>query len=110
MVALAKILNVVIYLLPFVLALTFMQINYMDYKLFMLLLGCRPDGRNTEQHDIFFGIAKQLRDLIPEIKSFWKASGKIHLDGWRVVNNVDGYAIRVLEKTKNLKQCKPFRN
>ena len=38
----------------------------------MLLLGCRPTGRNTEQHDIYFGIAKSLKDLIPEIKSFWK--------------------------------------
>ena len=64
----------------------------------MLLLGCRPAGRNTEQHDIFFGIAKELRDLIPEIKKFWKGSGKIHVDGWRIVNNVDGYAITVVEK------------
>ena len=70
----------------------------MDYKLFMLLLGCKPEGRNTEQHDIFFGIAKELRDLIPDIKCFWKGSGKMHIDGWRVVNNVDGYAINVSEK------------
>ena len=71
----------------------------MENKLFMLLLGCRPAGRNTEQHDIFFGIAKELRDLIPEIKTFWKGSGKIHVDGWRIVSNVDGYTITVEEKT-----------
>lgn len=68
------------------------------YKLFMLLLGCRPDGRNTEQHDIYFGIAKNLKDLIPSIKSFWKSSGNIHIDAWRIVNNVDGYQIRITEK------------
>ena len=86
-------------MLPFVLAHTFMQIIFfMEYKLFMLLLGCRPNGRNTEQHDIFFGIAKELRDLIPEIKNFWKASGKIHIDAWRIVNNVNGYSITVTEK------------
>ena len=72
-----------------------------EYKLFMLLLGCRPSGRNTEQHDIYFGIAKSLKDLIPDINSFWKASGNIHIDAWRVVNNVDGYQISVTEKTTN---------
>lgn len=71
----------------------------MENKLFMLLLGCRPAGRHTEQHDIFFDIAKELRDLIPEIKTFWKGSGKIHVDGWRIVSNVDGYTITVEEKT-----------
>ncbi len=69
-----------------------------EYKLFMLLLGCRPVGRNTEQHDIFFGISKTLKDLIPSIKSFWKSSGNIHIDAWRIVNNVDGYQIKITEK------------
>lgn len=69
-----------------------------EYKLFMLLLGCRPVGRNTEQHDIYFGIAENLKDLIPSIKSFWKSSGSIHIDAWRIVNNVDGYQIKITEK------------
>ena len=68
------------------------------YKLFMLMLGCRPVGRNTEQHDVYFGIAKTLKDLVPDIKSFWKSSGNIHIDAWRVVNNVDGYQIKITEK------------
>lgn len=72
-----------------------------EYKLFMLLLGCRPTGRNTEQHDIYFGIAKSLKDLIPEIKSFWKSSGNIHIDAWRIINNVDGYQINITAKTPN---------
>jgi hypothetical protein len=69
-----------------------------EYKLFMLLLGCRPVGRNTEQHDTYFGIAKNLKDLIPNIKSFWKSSGNIHIDAWRIVNNVDGYQIKISDK------------
>jgi hypothetical protein len=73
----------------------------MPYNLFMLLLGCKPNGRNTEQHDIFFGVAKELRDLIPEIKAFWKDSGKIHIDGWIAVTNVDGYEISISEKKGN---------
>jgi hypothetical protein len=67
------------------------------YRLFMILIGCRPNGRNTEQHDVFFGIAKELRDLVPEIKTFWKGAGIMHLDGWRIVNNVDGYRVSISE-------------
>jgi hypothetical protein len=70
----------------------------MPYKLFMLLLGCKPEGRHTEQHDIFFGIAKELRDLIPDIKAFWKGSGKIHIDGWIAITNVDGHQISISEE------------
>jgi hypothetical protein len=64
----------------------------------MILIGCKPAGRNTEQHDIFFGIAKELRDLIPEIEAFWPDAGKIHIDGFRIVNNVDGYQVTISEK------------
>jgi hypothetical protein len=68
-------------------------------KLFMLMLGCRPEGRNTEQHDMFFGIGKQVSDLIPAIKAFWpEAKGNIHVDGWREVTQVDGYQIAVVPK------------
>ena len=65
----------------------------------MFLLGCKPIGRNTEQHDLFFGIGNTLGDVKPDIISFWKeAEGKIHIDGWRQVNVVDGYAVRILPK------------
>lgn len=68
-------------------------------KLFMVLLGCTPKGRNTEQHDVFFGIAEELMQLIPQIKLFWpEAKGKIHIDAWREVNIVDGFSIEVVEK------------
>lgn len=62
-----------------------------DLKLFMVLLGCKPAGRHTEQHDIFFGVATSLKELVPEIKAFWKEGGdKIHIDAWREVTVVDG--------------------
>lgn len=65
----------------------------------MLMLGCRPEGRNTEQHDMFFGIGQQVRDLIPAIKAFWpEAKGNIHVDAWREVTQVDGYSISVVPK------------
>ena len=67
-------------------------------KLYMLLLGCKPKGRHTEQHDIFFGIGKNLADLKPHILNFWPDAGKIHIDAWRAVTNVDGHAIQIVAK------------
>ena len=64
----------------------------------MLLLGCKPKGRHTEQHDIFFGIGNSLADLKPAIKTFWPDAGPIHIDAWREVNVVDGFNIRVIPK------------
>ncbi len=75
----------------------------MTQKLFMILIGCKPRGRHTEQHDIFFGIAAQLRDLIPEMLAFWpEAEGDMHVDGWREVTQVDGQDIKVVPRTGSL--------
>jgi hypothetical protein len=67
----------------------------------MLLLGCKPPGRHTEQHDIFFGIAASLRDLVPEIEAFWQQPNKIHIDAWREVNQVDGFQIKIHNRDNN---------
>src|ERR1700750_922719 len=65
-------------------------------KLFMVLLGCKPRGRNTEQHDIFFGIGQSLEDLKDQILRFWPEGGdEIHIDAWREVNMVDGYRVKL---------------
>jgi hypothetical protein len=42
-----------------------------ELALFSVLLGCKPKGRNVEQHDVFFGVAKKLDDLSDDIKEFW---------------------------------------
>jgi len=68
-------------------------------KLFMVMLGCKPEGRHTEQHDIFFGIAKSLKELIPQMKAFWpEAKGRIHIDAWREVTIVDNFSIEIVTK------------
>jgi len=73
----------------------------MQLKLFMVLLGCKPKGRHTEQHDIYFGIAKAWKELIPEFKAFWpEAKGKMHVDGWREVTQVNGQSVKVIERTE----------
>lgn len=70
-------------------------------KLYMVLLGCRPAGRFTEQHDIFFGIGTSLKDTIPDMLKSWpEAKGKLHLDAFREVSQVDGYQIEVAEKSQ----------
>lgn len=71
-------------------------------KLFYVLLGATPKGRNTEQHDVFFGIAENVYDLKKDIHAFWKeANGKIHMDGYVEVNFVDGYEVCIVEKIDN---------
>lgn len=73
-----------------------------DLKLYMLLLGSKAPQRNVEQHDYFFGVARSLKELVPEIKAFWPEAGNsIHLDGWREVNSVEGYQIRAVTKTND---------
>lgn len=68
-------------------------------KLFMVLLGCTPEGRNTEQHDIFFGIADSLPALVPQLKAFWPGKHTIHIDAWREVNQVGKYSVQVFYKS-----------
>ncbi|WP_267401559.1 MULTISPECIES: DUF1543 domain-containing protein [unclassified Chryseobacterium] len=68
-------------------------------KLFYIILGATPKGRNIEQHDVFFGIAESLKDLVPDMKNFWKeADGKIHVDCYQEVKFADGYEVKIVEK------------
>ena len=72
-------------------------------KLFYIILGATPKSRNTEQHDVFFGIAENLRDLVPAIKDFWpEAEGRIHIDCYQEVRFVNGFEITVTERSDNL--------
>ena len=76
-----------------------------NLKLFMIMLGCRPKGRFTEQHDIFFGIGNSLKELIPKMKAFWpEAKGQIHIDVWREVTIVDNYKMEVVSKSEVTEQ------
>ncbi|MCS3553968.1 MULTISPECIES: DUF1543 domain-containing protein [unclassified Sphingobacterium] len=71
-------------------------------NLFMLLLGCKPSGRHVEQHDIYFGIAERLGELVPSIEAYWpEAKGEIHVDAWRAVTKVGSYQISISEEPVN---------
>ena len=68
-------------------------------QLFLLILGCKPTGRNTEQHDAFFGIGNNLKDLLPQVEKFWLDGGKKHIDSWRAVTAVNNFSIKIIDKT-----------
>ena len=74
-------------------------------KLYMVMLGCKPKGRTTEQHDIFFGIANSMQSLIPQFNAFWpEAKGEMHVDAWREVTAVDGFQISVVQNNGVIKE------
>ena len=63
----------------------------------MVLLGSKAPQRTVEQHDYFFGIASSLQELVPQMHDFWPEAGSsLHIDGWREVTHVDGYAVHVV--------------
>lgn len=65
-------------------------------NLFMILLGYTPKNRLTEQHDVFFGIGEQLKDLVPSMFTFWPESKEtLHIDCWKEINFVNQYKIEI---------------
>ena len=71
--------------------------HFVGMKLFYVILGATPKGRNIEQHDVFFGIAERFEDLIPEMKKFW-SDARIHVDCYQEVRFADGFEVKVIEK------------
>ena len=69
-----------------------------NLKLYMVLLGCTPKDRLTEQHDIFFGIGTSVEDLVQDMYTFWPNGGRLHVDSWREVTAVDDYEISIVPK------------
>ena len=64
-------------------------------KLYFLLLGCKPKGRHTEQHDVFVTIGKNLKEVTDQIPAFWPDAGTVHIDAWREVTELDGHKISI---------------
>lgn len=70
-------------------------------KLFMIKIGATPKGRLIEQHDVFFGIAAQVQDLVPQFEAAWpEAADNWHIDCWREITHVDGHAIHVVPRSE----------
>jgi hypothetical protein len=73
-----------------------------NLKLYMVLLGCTPKGRLTEQHDIFFGIGTSVEALIKDMYTFWPDGGRLHADSWREVTHINGYDITIVPKDETI--------
>ncbi len=79
--------------------------NPNEMNLFMVIIGGKPEDRVTEQHDVFFGIGKELKDLVPDMYSFWPAlEGRMHIDSWRKVNKVSQFKIEITRRDTNLSE------
>ncbi|WP_352309209.1 DUF1543 domain-containing protein [Psychrobacter sp. W2-37-MNA-CIBAN-0211] len=66
--------------------------------LFMVQLGGRPKGRLIEQHDMFFGVANQVSELIEGINHHWpEVKNKWHIDSYRALTKVGNHSIKLVE-------------
>ena len=66
--------------------------------LFMVQLGGRPEGRLIEQHDIFFGVANQVRELVDDINHHWpEVKNKWHIDSYRAITKVGNHTVKLIE-------------
>lgn len=66
--------------------------------LYMVKIGATPKGRLIEQHDIFFGVANYVKELIPAINHHWKeVAGKWHFDAYRPVTKVGNYRVEWID-------------
>ncbi len=71
--------------------------------LYMVQLGGRPKGRLIEQHEIFFGVANQVNELIADINNHWsEVKNKWHIDSYRAITRVDNYTIRLVESSQQI--------
>ena len=66
--------------------------------LFMVQLGGRPKGRLIEQHDVFFGVANQVRELVDDINHHWpEVKNKWHIDSYRAITKVGNHTVKLIE-------------
>ncbi|WP_314885704.1 DUF1543 domain-containing protein [Psychrobacter immobilis] len=64
----------------------------------MVQLGGRPKGRLIEQHDIFFGVANQVSELIDDINNHWpEVNNKWHIDSYRAITKVGNHTVKLIE-------------
>jgi hypothetical protein len=72
-----------------------------NLRLFVVLLGCKPEGRMVEQHDVFVGVAEELKNLVTGMKEFWPGS-ELHIDGYIALNHIDEYMFKFLPRTETV--------
>ncbi|WP_274584360.1 DUF1543 domain-containing protein [Neisseria leonii] len=65
-------------------------------QLYLFYLGGHAGRANIEVHDVQFAACRDWREALPALKAAWFGdAGKIHIDGWQVVNWADGHDVRL---------------
>lgn len=87
----------------------FNSTDFMKYELYFFVIGCRPQGRNTEQHDVFLTVAESPAQTEDQLINFWpEANGKFHIDSWRKITRVNGHRIEVVLKEEKTSGQNPL--
>ncbi|WP_458309812.1 DUF1543 domain-containing protein [Providencia sp. CRPN20059] len=65
-------------------------------KLFMFYIGGNAGKSNIEVHDVQFVVAQQATDAWPALREAWFGDkDKVHIDGYAIIDWVDGYRIEL---------------
>lgn len=68
-------------------------------KLFMIKVGGKAGLSNIEVHDVQFILADNIEETYEELKARWYGKSKsFHIDGYKVISNIDDYNIIISEK------------
>lgn len=70
-------------------------------RLFIVFLGGKPPGTGItiEQHNVVFGIGREIEDLYPLMRASWpEAKHTLHMDGYAWVYHIQNYEITVRPK------------
>ena len=70
-----------------------------NLKLFVVLLGGKPESRMIEQHDVFVGVAEEINELFHDMEVFWPGVD-LHIDGYIALNFIDEYKFEFQPKTE----------
>ena len=56
-----------------------------------------------EEHDVFFGVANQVNELVADINNHWpEVKNKWHIASYRAITKVDNYSIKLIESSSQV--------
>lgn len=71
-------------------------------KLFVVYLGGKQADDKLEAHNLFIGVGASIESLLPAIKKSWRGVKKLHIDSWEEVQQIDGYAVKIIPNTEKV--------
>ena len=75
--------------------------------LFLVVLGGRTATCHMELHDVRWVVGTSIDDTIPTLKREWFGLQKgLHVDSYKAITHVDGFAVRPLPATRRADQSR----